>query len=179
MMQIQETKLQGIYIIKNKYIEDIRGDFCKIYNEEIYNKYGIDFKFREQYYSTSNKGVIRGMHFQAPPYQHAKLIHVISGKALDVILDIRKESNTYGQYVVIELERNDATSIYIPKGCAHGFQALEDNTIMLYNVETIYNMKADKGIRYDSFGMKWIGERHIISDRDLKLETFRVFMSPF
>ena len=178
-MQIEETEIQGVYIINNKNSQDKRGSFCKIYNEDIFGKYGIDFKFREQYYSISKKGVIRGMHFQLPPYEHAKVVHVISGKALDVILDIRKESKTYGKYIAVELNEEDHISLYIPKGCAHGFQALTDNMIMLYNVESVYNTTADTGIKYNSFGMQWVGEAHILSERDLNFISLDDFISPF
>jgi len=182
-MKILKTELNDVYIIKNQTFSDSRGKFIKIYNKDLFDDFNLDIDFKEQYYSISNKNVIRGMHFQLPPYNHTKLVSVIRGKAQDVILDLRKSSNTYGKFTVIELSENDKISVYIPSGFAHGFKSLENKTIMLYNVSTVYNKECDTGILWNSFGFDWNieGERgdFILSDRDKSFIELKNFRSPF
>lgn len=121
------------------------------------------------------------MHFQMPPHDHEKLVYVPIGAILDVVLDLRKESETYMKHFSVELTDNNYKSIFIPKGCAHGFKALEDNTITVYNVATEYNANADMGIKYDSFGYNWQLEAPILSNRDIDFLTFKEYMinNPF
>ena len=119
------------------------------------------------------------MHFQSPPYDHKKLIKCISGKILDVILDIRKESPTYLKHDIIELNENDGKSIFLPKGIAHGFLSLENNTLVLYNVSTVYNSNYDKGISWNSFGFEWPSNNPILSNRDKDFPHINEFKSPF
>lgn len=164
-----------VYIIKNQHFSDFRGEFIKIYN----NYFNLNTDFKEQYYSISNKGVIRGMHFQLPPYDHIKLVSLIKGRAKDIILDLRKFSNTYGNFISVELSENSKDSIYIPSGFAHGFEALESGTIMLYNVSTVYNSEYDEGILWDSFGVNWNTSTPILSNRDKSFIEFKNFKSPF
>lgn len=178
-MELVETKLKGVYIIKNKISKDVRGEFAKIYNKEIFEQLNLCIDFREQYYSISNKNVIRGMHFQTPPYEHEKLVHVPKGAVQDVIVDLRKTSTTYGEYVCIELSDKNRESVYIPKGCAHGFKAIVDGTITLYNVASIYNNSCDSGIKWDSFGFNWNIDQPIISERDKTFSMLKDFNSPF
>lgn len=164
-----------VYIIKNQHFSDFRGEFIKIYN----NYFNLNTDFKEQYYSISNKGVIRGMHFQLPPYDHIKLVSLIKGRAKDIILDLRKFSNTYGNFISVELSENSKDSIYIPSGFAHGFEALESGTIMLYNVSTVYNSEYDEGILWDSFGVNWNTSTPILSNRDKSFIEFKNFKSSF
>lgn len=178
-MKINSTLINGVYVIENFNADDNRGSFIKIVNEEEFAKNGLSCDFREQYYSISKKNVIRGMHFQLPPCDHVKLVHVIKGKVLDVILDIRKNSKTYGKAISFELNSEERKSIYIPSGCAHGFKSMEDDTIMLYNVTTVYNKEADCGILWDSIGFDWDIENPIISSRDLSFSKLENFDSPF
>lgn len=168
-MKITDLKLVGAKEIALPSSTDIRGSFTKIYHEELYQEAGIEFQLREQYISVSNKGVIRGMHFQAPPYDCAKLITVLDGAALDVILDLRAGSPTYRQAVQIELRADQPKAVLIPTGFAHGFLALEDHTTMLYNVSTVYAPQYDTGIRWDSFGFVWPVQQPVISKRDQEL----------
>lgn len=175
-MEILETKLEGVYIIKNRIFQDQRGKFIKTYHKDDFKKLGLCTDFQESYFSVSNKDVIRGMHFQIPPFEHEKLVYVAKGKVLDVIVDLRKNSKTKGQYIEVELSEENGYSIYIPKGLAHGFKSLEDNTIMIYNVATIYNQDCDYGIKYDSFGFDWKCENPILSERDKRFETLEEFL---
>ena len=174
-MDIKETKLEGVYIINNNIIQDDRGYFLKYFNEKIF----IEFKIKESYYTSSKKNVVRGMHFQLPPFEHDKLVNVINGRIIDVILDLRVNSKTYKKFISVELGGKSRKSIFIPKGCAHGFKALEDNSIVMYNVSSIYNEKYDTGIRWDSFGMNWGEVNYIISERDKNFKTLEEFSSVF
>lgn len=178
-MELIKTNFSGLFIIQHKVFTDERGLFVKTYNQGIFNELGIDLEIKERYYSISQKNVIRGMHFQTPPEDHIKLVTVISGKILDVVLDIRKNSETYGKYYSIEIDGSAGKTIYIPQGFAHGFLALEDNTIVEYNQTTGYAPDNDAGIKYNSFGFNWPTEQPIISARDLSFENFENFKTPF
>lgn len=175
-MEIIKTKLEGVYIIKNKIFSDNRGKFIKIYHEEEFKKLGLCTDFKESYFSISNKNVIRGMHFQLPPMDHEKLVYVTKGKVKDIIVDLRTNSKTRGEYIEVELSEENGYSVYIPKGLAHGFRAIEDNTITVYNVATVYNQECDYGIKYDSFGYDWSIENPILSNRDKNFETLEEFL---
>lgn len=178
-MELIKSQFNGLFIIQHKVFKDDRGLFVKTYNQQLFKELGIDIEIKERYYSVSNKHVIRGMHFQTPPKDHIKLVTVISGKILDVVLDIRKSSPTYGQFFSIELTSKEGKTIYIPKGFAHGFLALEDNTIVEYNQTTGYAHNNDAGIKYDSFGFDWKISAPIISDRDNCFCSFENFLTPF
>ena len=165
-MEFYNQDIFGVKLIKFNKLNDNRGIFCKIYNEDIFEANGINIDIKESYYSISEKNVIRGMHFQIPPYDHDKLVYVANGKVLDVVLDIRKFSSTYKKFISIELSDENGLALFIPKGCAHGFKSLTNNTMMVYNVSTVYSPQCDCGIKYDSFGMDWNVENPIISKRD-------------
>jgi len=181
MKTITPASIEGVYIIENFNALDERGLFVKTFNTNFLKQNDFDFQINESYYSISNKNVIRGMHFQLPPDDHQKLVYVIAGSVIDVVLDLRKESKTYKQYITIELSDKNYRSIYIPKGLAHGFKSLEDNTIMMYNVGTTYNPTSDAGIYYDSFGFNWGIVEPILSKRDLSFPTLDNFstINPF
>ncbi|MFB6225638.1 MAG: dTDP-4-dehydrorhamnose 3,5-epimerase family protein [Candidatus Paceibacteria bacterium] len=158
--------------------EDRRGTFCKplsLKNAKIPS----GFEVAESYYSRSKRHVLRGMHYQKPPREHAKIVHVVSGRAIDVVLDIRRESNTYGDYKVMELgDRCD--TVYIPVGCAHGFMTVKNNTLMLYYQTSVHSDELDAGVRWDSFGYSWEGIKEpTLSDRDKNLPPFDKINSPF
>lgn len=178
-MNILESEFKDVKIIENFDVNDVRGSFIKIFNEGEFNKLNLGTDYKEAYYSISKKDVIRGMHFQLPPYDHIKLVHVIKGEIIDVILDLRKNSHTYRKCMAIHLSGNKPKSIYIPKGFAHGFKSLKDNTIMLYNVTSSYNKEHDCGIKWDSIDYDWNVEEPIISCRDTSFLALNEFDSPF
>lgn len=178
-MKITETNFPGVYIIDNFYQYDIRGNFIKLYNEDQFQELGIDMQLKEIYYSTSQKDVIRGMHFQLPPHEHAKIVHVIKGSVTDVLVDLRKESTHYRKVMEIYLTGNRPRSVFIPKGIAHGFKCMENNTIMLYQVSSGYSPAHDAGIAWDSIGYDWRIADPIISERDSHFITLKEFDSPF
>lgn len=178
-MELIKTNFNGLFILQHKVFHDNRGIFVKTYNQEIFKYLNIDLEIKERYYTISNKNVIRGMHFQTPPHDHVKLVTVLNGKILDVILDIRMNSPTYGKYFSIYVEGSDGKTLYIPKGFAHGFKALADDTIVEYNQTTVYAPDCDAGILYNSFGFNWGINEPIISERDNNFESFENFNTPF
>lgn len=159
--------------------QDTRGGFVKIFNDDTFQMYGIEFQCKEIYYSISNKDVIRGMHFQLPPHEHDKIVHVVNGTVLDVSIDLRKDSTNYGKVYTYELNSEDVKCLYIPKGFAHGFRALQDNTIMLYAVSTVYNKCSDSGILWNTINYDWNVRAPIVSERDKNFIPFTDFVSPF
>ena len=171
-MEIENTFIDGLKLIHLKQFKDIRGSFLKVFNHDLFQENNLITDFKESYYSISAKNVIRGMHFQIPPYDHTKLVYVNQGAILDVVLDIRKKSTTYGQYFNIKIDISNPVVVYIPIGCAHGFLSLEYNTMVTYMQTSVYNQSCDKGIQYNSFGMDWGVNKPIISERDLVFPNY-------
>lgn len=171
----QSTKLSGAYIIDDFFAEDNRGGFTKCFEKDIYHANGIEFHINESFISRSQKNIIRGLHFQLKNPQ-AKLVTVLNGKVQDYIVDLRPNSDTYKKWISVELSADNHKSIFVPRGFAHGFASLEDNTLMLYQCDGKYDQETDTGIRFDDtkIGIKWpIDESVAIhSDRDLKLQSF-------
>ncbi|MCF7832282.1 MAG: dTDP-4-dehydrorhamnose 3,5-epimerase [Candidatus Marinimicrobia bacterium] len=178
-MEIIKTLFDNVKCIKMPKYDDERGSFIKWYNDTSFEKQGISACFKESYFSISNKDVIRGMHFQSPPADHEKFVSVSYGAVRDVILDIRKNSPTYGKTEEIILSAENHLALFIPKGFAHGFVSLEDHTIMNYLVSTVHSPEHDKAIRWDSFSYDWKIEKPVISKRDEEAGTFSDFISPF
>jgi dTDP-4-dehydrorhamnose 3,5-epimerase len=171
--------LHGAKVIKLPSAEDARGLFVKTFHETSLAKQGIKFTVRESYFSVSRKDVIRGMHFQLPPWQHCKIVFCPQGAILDVIVDLRKDSPTYGQYYAQELSAENHSAYYIPEGFAHGFKSLTDDAITYYLVSSEYSKEHDTGIRYDSIGFDWDVKEPVLSDRDLSFVRLGDFKSPF
>lgn len=178
-MELINTAFEGLYIIHHKVFKDERGLFVKTYNQGIFRQLNIDLEIKERYYSVSNKNIIRGMHFQTPPEDHIKLVTVINGRILDVVLDIRKKSASFGKCYSIEIDASEGKTIYIPRGFAHGFKSLTDNTIVEYNQTTEYSPANDTGIHYNSFGFDWQTDNVVISQRDQSFSSFNDFLSTF
>lgn len=178
-MKITDTPIYGLRILEPKIFEDNRGKFIKTFTKDFFLEKGISINIQETYYSISHKDVIRGMHFQTPPYEHIKLVYVPFGRILDVVIDLRKNSLTYGKYFSIELSSENGKILIIPEGLAHGFKSLEDNTNVTYMQTTCYSPNNDDGIRYDSFGFDWQCDNPKISDRDLLFQSLKQFVTPF
>lgn len=178
-MNFSETPISGLTIIELKTFEDSRGRFTKIFTDNFFQAHNLDLTIKESYYSISHKDVIRGMHFQTPPYDHVKIVYVPQGRIIDVVLDIRKNSPTYGKYFSIELSAINGKVLIIPKGLAHGFKSLEDNTNVTYMQTTCYAPDNDIGIHYDSFGFDWEVTNPKLSDRDLSFQPLDEFDSSF
>ena len=177
-MKIEQLDLEGVYLIQNFSAKDERGVFVKTFHKDNFGLNNIETSFKESYYSSSIKNVIRGMHFQIPPHDHNKLVYLTSGEIIDVILDLRKASSTYGKFISIQLKAF-SNSIYIPKGCAHGFLAKSEEVTIVYNVSSVYDQRCDRGIRWDSFGFDWNVPNCIVSERDATFPNFKDFISPF
>jgi dTDP-4-dehydrorhamnose 3,5-epimerase len=179
-MEFKELELEGAFLIKLNHFQDDRGAFIKSFHHDFFEKAGLpQLHFTENYFSISHKNVIRGMHFQKPPHDHHKLVFLSNGKAIDVILDLRKSSKTYGKCVDVVLDAENPHAVFIPKGMAHGFKSLENNTCMHYLLTSVYNTDADGGIAYNSFGYDWKIENPILSKRDLSFENLVDFKSMF
>jgi dTDP-4-dehydrorhamnose 3,5-epimerase len=178
-MTFKELSIDGIFEVNNFIAKDERGIFVKTFNKEVFVKNGFEVSFDESYYSLSTKNVIRGMHFQLPPLDHEKLVYVTDGEILDVVVDLRKESKTYGKYLTLNLKAFDS-SIFISKGFAHGFLCLSETATVVYNVATGYNPQFDAGISWNSFGFDWNEvEQPVMSERDKNFVSFEGFKSPF
>jgi len=179
MKQFKESALPGVFEIGLFHAHDTRGTFVKSYHKDTLDAHGLVSEFRESFYSTNAKGVIRGMHFQYPPHEHAKLVYCTSGRLIDVIVDLRKGSPTFGRWTAIELSGDNYRAVYLPVGVAHGFCVLEDHTTMVYLTSTVHAPGSDAGIRFDSFGYDWPVEKPVISERDLAFPQLSGFKSPF
>jgi len=177
-MKLIETGFKDLFVVENFQFFDERGGFVKLFNDDLFKQHGINFIPKEIYYSVSQKDVIRGMHFQLPPYAHSKLVYVVKGEILDVVLDLRKNSSSFGKYFSVELKEN-INAIYIPIGFAHGFKSLMDDSIVVYNQTSCYAKEKDSGILWNSFGFNWDIEMPIISQRDKNFISFKNFEIPF
>jgi dTDP-4-dehydrorhamnose 3,5-epimerase/CDP-3, 6-dideoxy-D-glycero-D-glycero-4-hexulose-5-epimerase len=179
MIECMMTPINGLFLLSNPLFHDARGCFKKVFSRDIFAGLSLDTDFVEMYYSINKKNVIRGMHFQTPPADHVKLVYVIAGKIHDVCLDLRHNSKTFGKYFDRILSGDDSSYLYIPKGIAHGFASLQDNTIVHYAQTTGYSQEHDSGIRYDSFGFTWNIHEPVVSDRDKSFADFIDFHTEF
>jgi len=173
------TTIPGCFELVPRIFEDSRGKLVKTFHEETFKNLGLETNFPEEYYSTSGKNIIRGLHFQEPPYDHIKCVTCISGKIFDVVVDLRKNSPTYKKHLSIILDADLGNILYIPKGMAHGFYVLGDGAIFLNRTTTIYNGDSEGGIKWDSCGIKWPNLNPIVSDKDQQLITLENYKSPF
>ena len=178
-MKVEELSVPGAKLITGELAMDKRGSFFKPYNYENLLKMGIKFDVQEVFYSVSRKGVIRGMHFQKHPAEQEKIVTVIKGSVMDVILDLRTDSEYFGKFITICLKEDDGCSVLVPKGTAHGFLGLDSENIVLYLADASYSRENEDGIRYDSFGYDWGIIEPILSKRDLSFRGFDEFISPF
>lgn len=179
MFKLNSTLIEGCYNIENRAIDDSRGRFVKVFNARAFAELGMDVTFREQYYSCSRKGVVRGLHFQTPPHQHAKLVYCSEGEVMDVVLDLRVGSPSYGKTDSFVLSSKKGNSIYMPAGLAHGFCSLSDNSILIYNVTSEYSPDHDDGVLWSSVGINWPTSSPIVSDRDSSFKLFSEIESVF
>jgi dTDP-4-dehydrorhamnose 3,5-epimerase len=175
----ESTPLAGVKVLTPPAASDPRGLFVKTYHAAWFAGAGIPFEMHEEFFSISNKGVIRGMHFQVPPHDHWKIVSCTRGRVLDVLLDLRRSQPTFGQAWASELSEENRQLLVIPPGLAHGFLALEPDTVTLYKTSRPHSPGHDRGVRYDSFGFAWPEANPLISDRDGDLPPFERFESPF
>ena len=180
-MEIIETNLKGLLVIKPKVFEDERGYFFESYNYHLFKQAGLDFNFVQDNQSLSQTGVLRGLHFQNNPNAQGKLVRVISGSVFDVAVDIRKKSPTYGQWFGLELTEQNKWMMYIPEGFAHGFATLQDFTVFSYKCTNFYNKASEDCIFWNDsdLAINWPIENPILSDKDLLGKHMKDFNSLF
>ena len=175
-MKIIDTEIEGLKIIEPDVFGDARGWFCETYNAERYRKAGIENVFVQDNESFSSKGVVRGLHWQAAPHTQAKLVRVIHGAVWDVVVDIRKGSPTFGKHVAVTLTGENRKQFYIPRGFAHGFIVLEDNTLFSYKCDNLYAPASERNVRFDdpALGIKWpdLGMELKLSPKDAAAPLF-------
>lgn len=176
-MKFTETGFKGLLIIEPRIFNDSRGYFFESYNQSRFNEAGIDFRPVQDNESKSSKGVIRGLHYQLNPQAQSKLIRVVQGKIYDVVLDIRKGSETFGKWFGIELDSDSKKQLLIPRGFAHGFSVQSDVAVIQYKCDNIYSPSLERGInlRDPELGIDWKVENNamIISEKDIKNPGFR------
>ena len=181
-MEITKTSIDGLLIIKPKVFEDDRGYFMESYKDSFIKESFPDIHFVQDNESKSYKGVVRGLHFQRPPFEQTKLVRCVSGKILDVAVDLRINSKTYGKSFSIELSSENNKQLFVPKGFAHGFQILSEEAIVNYKVDNFYNSKSDSGIIWNDkdLSIDWnLDIKPVLSVKDLKLISFKELKSPF
>ena len=182
-MNLIKTMLDGLVVLKPTVFKDNRGCFMESYNQRNINKLVGNVNFIQDNESVSSRGVLRGLHFQKPPYAQAKLVRCLKGSVLDVVLDLRKDSKTYGIFETILLTEENKKQLFIPKGFAHGFVVLSETAIFSYKVDNYYNPDSESGILWNDLDLNidWkINKKEIIvSEKDKSLPTFNNIINPF
>lgn len=183
-MNVIKTEIEGVLIIEPRIFEDARGYFFESFSDrEFKEKVRNDINFVQDNESKSSYGVMRGLHFQRPPYAQSKLVRCVRGRVLDVAVDLRKYSATYGQHVAVELTEDNHRQFFIPKGFAHGFVVLSDEAVFQYKCDEFYHPEADGGISIldESLGIDWRISKAaaILSEKDTKHPLLKDFDSPF
>jgi dTDP-4-dehydrorhamnose 3,5-epimerase len=178
MSKFNELEIKGVFLIDNFKASDERGNFVKTFHSNEFDEISMEVNFKESFYTYSKQNVIRGLHFQNPPFDHEKLVYVSSGSILDVILDIRKESATFGKAISVKIDAF-GKSIFIPKGCAHGFCTPFNEAIVHYSVTSVHNQLSDTGIHWQSIPFDWPVIDPIISERDNNFIQLKDFITPF
>jgi dTDP-4-dehydrorhamnose 3,5-epimerase len=175
------TSLEGVVVLEPKVYGDDRGYFFESFRADLFKSMEIPETFVQDNESLSGKGVLRGLHFQEPPHAQGKLIRVVTGKVLDVVVDIRKHSPTYGKHLKIELNGKGKKMIWIPEGFAHGFVTLEENTVFQYKCTQYYHPESEGSIRWNDpeLAIDWGIENPIVSEKDKRAPLFDNFLSPF
>lgn len=178
-MNVIKTKIEDLFILEPKVFHDERGYFFESYNEKVFADLGINYHFVQDNCSFSKKGTIRGLHFQKEPFAQAKLVKVLQGKVLDVAVDLRKDSKTFGKHVAVELSSENFRQFLIPRGFAHGFAVLSSTALFSYKCDNFYEKSAEAGIRFDDpeLGIDWKIDpaSTIISEKDRNNMSFREF----
>lgn len=182
-MKVTETGIKGLLVIEPRIFTDDRGYFYESYNKAKFVEHGIDVDFVQDNQSFSKKGSVRALHGQANPFAQGKLVRVVSGRVLDVAVDIRKKSPTYGKHFSIELSSDNKTMFWIPAGFLHGFVALEDDTIFNYKVNNYFDKASEIGVIWNdpTLNIDWgiAHEDALLSPKDVLLPDFKSFVSPF
>lgn len=178
-IQFIASRMAGCYVVQFPVAQDHRGHFVKSIQRSVFEARGLEADFCECFFTTSYNNVLRGMHFQLPPSDHAKLVYCTAGAIYDVALDLRVGSPTYGMFEVYELSYLASNAVYLPRGIAHGFYVRQGPATMVYHVTREYDSQHDAGIHWSSFNAPWPAENPIISQRDAGFVPMSEFVSPF
>ncbi len=173
-MEFFEIKFKGVFLIKPVIHQDKRGYFFEVFREDLFKDHVGNIHFVQDNESCSTKRVFRGLHYQVPPMAQSKLVRVIKGAIIDIILDLRANSPTYGEYTTIELNDENKYLLFIPKGFAHGFYVKSEYAIVHYKVDNYYSPEHERGINIKSLNVKWLKEEIILSEKDKKWPPFDV-----
>ena len=177
------TEIPGLLVFEPKVLADSRGYFFESYNEKVFQQNGVNIRFVQDNQSLSSYGVIRGLHYQLNPHAQTKLVRVLSGRILDVVVDIRKDSPTFGRHFDIELSAENKKQLLVPKGFAHGFSVLSEKAEVSYKCDGFYNKESEAGIRFDdpSLNIDWQipADKAIISDKDQLLPVLAACQTNF
>ncbi len=181
-MIFTNSEIEGIIIIETKKFNDERGNFFENYHHEKFCEFTkMNIQFVQENESSSKINVVRGLHFQSPPHSQGKLVRVSYGKVIDVVVDLRKNSKTYGKTFSIELSKDNGKQLWIPEGFGHGFVSLEDNSILSYKCTNYYNKESEDAILWNSkeLNINWNVTNPIVSEKDKIAKDFSTFVSPF
>jgi dTDP-4-dehydrorhamnose 3,5-epimerase len=180
-MEVIKTPIEGLEIIEQRKFADSRGYFTETYNQKLFKEKGLDIQFVQDNLSVSKKNVIRGLHFQNPPFAQGKLVRVLKGSAIDVAVDIRKSSPTYGKHFSVLLSAENNRSLWIPEGFAHGFSSLEDETVFYYKCTNFYNPQTEQSIRWNDpvLAINWRVQNPVVSEKDAMANIFNELKSLF
>lgn len=182
-MEVEKFEIEGLLLLKPRVFTDDRGYFLESFNRKnFYKATGLNLDFVQDNESKSDKGVIRGLHFQLPPYEQGKLVRVVHGKVIDIAVDLRKNSPTFGKHQRIVLSGQNKHQFYVPPGFGHGFSVLEDNTVFSYKCTQFYDRDSEVGIQWNDADLQidWGIENPVLSEKDLRNNlSFRKFNSPF
>lgn len=182
MFRVKVLEVDGCYLITPTIVMEGTSDLIRVFNNTQFNIYGLSTDFKEEYYAMGKPGVVRGMHYQAPPEGHDKLISCLVGEIQDVVIDLRKSSKTYGKYAVVELNEFNKDMIYVPSGCAHGYYVKGNKEAMVfYKVTKPFNKDFKGGVNWDSLDIPWDFNKDevCVEEWDDKLSKFEDFESPF
>lgn len=173
------TPIPDLFLLKTTVFCDHRGSFLKTFSPKELSQMDLSFTVKESFYTISQKGVIRGMHFQLPPHDTQKIVYVSKGSINDVVLDLRTNSSSFGKSFAVKLKENDGQMLFIPKGFAHGFEALQEDSTVHYFQSAEYHQSSDAGVLFSSFNHSWETKTPLLSERDLKFLPLKDFKSPF
>lgn len=180
-MTIEHFDIEGPLLLQPRVFTDERGCFFESFNKDVFESMGLPTDFHQDNQSISHKGVIRGLHFQTPPWEQGKLVRVVTGRVVDIALDIRRNSSTFGKHIRVELSGLTQASLWIPPGFAHGFSVLEDNTVFMYKCTKPYHPASERGLLWNDpgLGIDWGIASPIVSEKDSHLQLFKNLQTPF
>lgn len=178
-MLVEATEIPGCHILQTAALRDERGTFTKTFHAPMYEDAGLRTDWVEEYFTLSTHGVVRGMHFQLPPAGHAKVVFCLTGKVLDVVVDLRKGSPAFGRALAFELSADNGRGLYLPTGCAHGFLSMSETSGMYYKVTSVYSPDHDAGIAWNSIDFDWPITHPLLSARDRLHPALADFDTPF